>query len=61
MTGCKGEDCPFYVEYWADVDRIGDVCSHPKFDEMKHSIKLGVCPFMDEVEEAQASENGEVR
>ena len=63
MTGCKGEDCPFYVEFWSDVDKIDAGCSHPEFDEMKHSIKFGRCPFMDEVaEQAQASkDSGEVR
>lgn len=55
MAGCKGEDCPFYVEFWTDVDKIGAGCSHPNFDEMKHSIKYGHCPFMDDVTEHQQS------
>jgi hypothetical protein len=55
-TPCKGDECPFYVEFWSDVDKIGAGCSHPEFDEMKHSIKFGPCPFV-----TLQAQNGQVK
>lgn len=45
---CRGEDCKFYGEYQSDVDAYVGYCSHPLFDEMKHSLKYGPCPGFEE-------------